>query len=84
MLDLCCPAAFSLAVVCRLLVAAASPLVSEHRIWGAQASVAAVREFPSAGSALAMHGLAGSVACGVLPAQGPNPGLLHRRWILNH
>ena len=47
MLDLCCHEAFSPAVACRLLVAVASPLVSEHRIWGAQASVAAVREFPS-------------------------------------
>ena len=47
----------SLVVVCSLLVAVAS-LVTEHRLWGARASVVAVRR------------LSCPEACGIFPAQG--------------
>ena len=47
----------SLVAVCSLLVAVAS-LVAEHRLWGARASVVAVRK------------LSCPEACGIFPAQG--------------
>ena len=39
---------------------------------------------PPSGSAVVAHGLSCSAACGILPAQGSNPGPCTCRWILIH
>ena len=44
---------------------AVAPLVAEHGLWGAQASVAAAPRFSS--SVDVAYGLSGSKVCGILP-----------------
>ena len=60
-----------LAALCRILTAAASPVV-EH---GLQAR--GPQQSWRAGSAVVARGLGCSVACGIFPDQGSNPCPLH-------
>ena len=81
----------SLVAMHRLLLAVGS-LVVEHRLWSIPASVAAAPGLSGFGlwvlgsqaSAVVVHGLRCSEACGISPDQGLNLCPLHRRQILNH
>ena len=59
-------------VVLQGLLIAMAPPVAEHRLYSAQASVAAARD-----SVVAVSRLSCSVACGIFPDQCSNPCLLH-------
>ena len=81
---------YSVAAVCGLLIAVASPLV-EHGLQDARASVTAVHGLNSCGSRgleprinSCAQGLRCSQACGILPDQGSNLCLLHWKQILYH
>ena len=66
----------SLAVVCGLLLAAASP-AAEHWALGCSGSVIAAPRLWSTGSILGAHGLSCFKASGIFPDQRSNPCLLH-------
>ena len=51
-------------------------LAVEHRLYGAQASVVVGPELWSTGSLAVVHGLSGSVVCGIFLDHGLNPRLL--------
>ena len=80
----------SLVAMHRLLLAVGS-LVVEHRLWSIPASVAAAPGLSGFGlwvlgsqaSAVVVHGLRCSEACGISPDQGLNLCPLHCRQILN-
>ena len=71
--------------VVHTLLTAVPPLVAEHGLQGAQASVAAAQGAQelwllwvwSAGSVVAVHRLSCLAACGIVLDQGANPCLLH-------
>ena len=63
-------------VVVRGLLIVVASLVAENGL-GARASVAVARRLQSAGSVVVVHGLSGSVACGISLDQGLNPCPLH-------
>ena len=58
------------------LIAVAS-LAVEHRLYGAQVSVGVAPGLWSTGSLVVVHGLSGSVVCGIFLDHGLNPRLLH-------
>ena len=74
---------YSLAGVCRLLIAVISP-VAEHRLWGSQASAVVAHGLYGTGSILVVHGLSCSTARGIFPDQGSNLCLWISRHILYH
>ena len=63
-------------VVHRFLIAVTS-VVAEHRLQGAQASVAVASGFSSTSSVAGVHGFSCPTACGIVPDQGLNLFLLH-------
>ena len=65
----------SLVLVCGLLITVAS-FVSEHGLWGVQASGLAAASLWSTGSIVAARRLSRSAACGVFPDQGSSSYLL--------
>jgi len=71
----CCTGGYALVGVDRFLIVIAY-LAAEYRLWGAQASVAAVQVLQSTGS-ITGHQLSCPEACGIFPDQGSNPRPLH-------
>ena len=62
--------------VCGLLIVVASP-VAEYSLQGIQDSIVVLPGLQSTSSAVAVHRLSCSVACGLFLDQGSNPCLLH-------
>ena len=81
-LDLCCCAGFSLAVVHRLLFVVAA--LVKHRLWAHRrqelhhvGSVVMAPRLSTTGSVLVARGISCPKACGIFLVQGWNPRLLH-------
>ena len=66
-----------LLVEVRGLLTAVASLVTEHGLWGTQASVVVTPELCTTDSIVVAQGLSCSSACGIFLAQRSNPCLLH-------